>query len=471
VTWPTILAIVELVWVVLAAIWILLEKRTPTATLAWIFGLAFLPVVGVFVYMFLGPRRLRRKRLKRLSALQKVTDNAARYFARAPDPEKRRIAQLMRLAAHKDGFPASTVHAVELYTSGAECFRAIIEAIRTATHHVHVEYYIFDPDQTGTLIRDALVERARAGVEVRLLCDAIGSGRLRRPFLAPLIEAGGQFQFFNPIRMERLFGTSRINFRTHRKIVVVDGRIGFTGGINVHDHENADVNGAEAWRDTHLRLEGNAVRGLQRTFLEDWYFACEKACAEPEYFPEMEAGPIVTQIVASGPDQDAFAIAKVYFSAIAMARERVWLTTPYFVPDEALLFALATAAQRGVDVHLLLSERTDSRWVDAAGRTYAELLLSQGVKVHLYGPPMIHAKTLIVDQDIAIVGTANFDNRSLRLNFEVMAVVYDGAFNTRLGEVFQADLAKAKPRHLREARRPFLERLFEATARLLSPQL
>src|SRR5262249_45844573 len=283
--------------------------------------------------------------------------------------------------------------------------------------------------------------------------------------------AGAQVAGSNPRGMGALVGRRWLNFRTHRKIVVVDGNVGFCGGINVHDDENLEVKGADAWRDTHVRLEGNAVRGLQRTFLEDWAFATGAAPVAKAFFPEAPAGPHAVQIVASGPDGDAYAIAKFYFASVATARERVWLTTPYFVPDDALVAALVTAAGRGVDVHLLLSKKTDSRLVDAAGRSYYDQLLRAGVKIHLYGPPMVHAKTLLVDRDLAIVGTANFDNRSLRLNFEVMAVAYDEGFADKLADVFRADLGRAQAVRLRDVKGPLPGRLFEAAARLLSPQL
>jgi cardiolipin synthase len=433
--------------------------------------MAQLPIVGAFVYLMIGPRRLRRKRLKRLRAVAAINKTGAAVFPEVPEPERRRIAQLMRLAAHRDGVPPGTARSLALYGSGAETFTAIEEAIRGAKHHVHVEYYIFEPDRTGTRIRDALVERARAGVEVRLLVDAMGSPRVSRKFVAPLLAAGGEFARFNPPQILALFlGRRWLNFRTHRKIVVVDGAIGFTGGINVHDDENRDVR-PDAWRDTHLRIEGVAVRGLQRTFLEDWHFATQKTPVAAPYFLDQPAGPHAVQIVASGPDSDALNIAKVYFAAIAGARERVWLTTPYFVPDDALLAALITAAGRGVDVTLVLSARTDSRWVDAAGRSYYDELIRAGVKIHLYGPPMVHAKTLLVDQDIAMVGTANFDSRSLRLNFEVMAIVYDVHLADKLDAAFRADVAVSKKVTLRDTREPFPTRLFEATARLLAPQL
>ncbi len=470
-SWEIVVTVVEIAWVLGASGWIILEKRSPTATMAWILGMALLPLVGALVYLFLGPRRLERKRIRRLTAIAAVTQDCIPFLARAPTPERRRIAQLMRLAAHRDGMPASTVRGADLYTSGAATFAAIGGAIAAATHHVHMEYYIFEADVTGTRLRDALVERARAGVEVRLLIDGLGSPRVKGAFVAPLLAAGAKVARFNPPRLGTLVGRRWLNFRTHRKIVVVDGKVGFCGGINVHDDENLEVTGAEAWRDTHLRIEGNAVRGLQRTFLEDWAFATGAAPVASAYFPEEPPGQHAVQIVASGPDGDAFSIAKVYFAAVATARERVWLTTPYFVPDEALLAALITAAGRGVDVHLLLSKKTDSRLVDAAGRSYFDQLLRAGVKIHLYGPPMIHAKTLVVDKDLAIVGTANFDNRSLRLNFEVMAVIYEDGFATQLADVFRADLARAQPVRLRDVNGPLPGRLFEAAARLLSPQL
>jgi cardiolipin synthase len=295
---------------------------------------------------------------------------------------------------------------------------------------------------------------------------------MKRAFLAPLFEAGGEVARFNAPRLARVLrGRRWFNFRTHRKIVVVDGRIGFTGGINVHDAENRDVRGADAWRDTHVRLEGPVVRGLQRVFLEDWQFATERAPIVPAYFPDEPSGHHAAQIVVSGPDSDALAIAKVYFAAMTQARQRIWLTTPYFVPDEPFVAALLTAAGRGVDVSLLLSARSDSRWVDAAGRSYFDVLLRAGVKIHLYGPPMAHAKTVIVDDDIAMVGTANLDNRSLRLNFEVIAVIYDVDVTEKLAAMFRADVAHSRKVTRREVREGLPARLFEAIARLFAAQL
>jgi len=264
-----------------------------------------------------------------------------------------------------------------------------------------------------------------------------------------------------------------VNFRTHRKIVVCDGRIGFTGGINICDDQAAAVTGDRAWRDTHLRIEGPPVGDLQLAFLEDWHFATGSAPCTRDYFPERDApatGPWV-QILASGPDEDSYAIEKFCFAAIAGAQRRVLITTPYFVPNEPLLLALMTAAQRGVGVQILVPQRSDSRLVTAAARSYFEELVRVGVRVHEYASSMLHAKTLVVD-DVALVGTANMDNRSFRLNFELAAALFDAGLAELLAETFRADLQHAVEYRLRTARRtPVWQRMSEATARLLSPLL
>jgi cardiolipin synthase len=361
---------------------------------------------------------------------------------------------------------------VRLLLGGDETFAAVEEAIRGARHHVHLESYIFEPDLVGTHLRDVLVERALAGVEVRVLCDAVGSRHLGRRFLSPLRAAGARFAWFGPVSLARL-RLRLFNFRTHRKIVVVDGAVGFTGGVNVHDEESAAARGARAWRDTHVRIEGAVVRWLQLVFLENWSYATGQGPTGPAYFPEVpDEGAHPVQILASGPDEPWRAIHKLYFAAIAMARERVLVATPYLVPDEAMLTALTTAALRGVDVQILVPRRSDSRTATAAGRSYFEELLVAGVRVFEYTPGMMHAKTLVVDGFFAAVGTANMDSRSFRLNYEVTSVCYDAAGATALAEVFAGHLHKA-----REVDRGALandklyHRLAQAGARLFAPLL
>lgn len=472
---PSVLAALEAVWVLGAACWIVHERRSPAATLAWILALAAMPLIGVPVYLLLGPRRFARKK-SRLSVLRRARGAYLDAWDRATARDLSALGQLARLAIRLQAPPPETARGLVLYTEGDPFFTAVEADIAAARHHVHFEMYIFERDACGVRIRDALAAAARRGAQVRLLVDDVGSPALGERFLGPLREAGARVERFNPMLMGRLRGNSA-NFRTHRKIVVCDGRVGFTGGMNVSDDQSAAVRGAAAWRDTAVRIEGAAVHGLQLAFLENWAFATGETgspvpvAALRDFFPEEPAGDLEIQIVPSGPDQDASAVGHLYVAAIAGARQRAWITTPYFVPDEPILAALSSAALRGVDVRLLLPRATDSRVVDAASRTYHDGLLAAGVRIWLYGPPMLHAKTCVVDEEVGLVGTANLDARSLRLNFEVTAVLYGPHPAAALAEVFERDLAQAAEKRGREADAPFLSRLFASAARLLGPQL
>jgi len=471
---PEVLWTLEAVWVAGVVLWLLHDRRTPAATLAWILTLAFLPFLGIPVYLFLGPRRVVRKSKRHLVA-RALSGPSRRSLPSASAAAAPRHGGLMDLAKSLTGLPPASARAVRLLDGGDETFGALEEAVRGARDHVHVEYYIFRPDGAGRRLRDALVERARAGVAVRLLLDAAGSTGLGRGFLAPLVAAGGQVALFNGI-FGRLGSPRFFNFRTHRKILVVDGQVGFTGGINVCDDHSAAARKKEAWRDTHLRIEGNAVHGLQITFVDDWNSSSRRILGLDEaqrarYFPPGADGPETVQILASGPDQKVPAIAPYLLAALGLAQRTARLTTPYFVPDEPLLAALCAASRRGVKVKLLVPRRTDSRLVDAAGRTFHEALIEAGAEIRLYGPPMIHAKTAAFDDDLALVGTANLDGRSLKLNFEVAAVVYGGALPGQLAAQFEADFAKAEPRGTGDRSEPWPRRLFGSVARLFASQL
>ena len=287
--------------------------------------------------------------------------------------------------------------------------------------------------------------------------------------LTTLLDAGGEYAVFHPTRLDRL--RPLVNLRTHRKIVVVDGHVGLMGGINVTDDENEHIRPHDAYRDTHLLLRGGAVRWLQYLFLQDWQYANGKPPrGEQSLLPDVAPGGLPVQIVASGPDTDGEAIHRAMIDALNMARERIWLATPYFVPTEPALLALVNAALRGVQVKLIVPQRSDSRIVTAAARSYYKELQDAGALVFEYSGRMFHAKTLLVDEHYGMVGSANFDNRSFRLNFEVAAAVYDRTFNTQLADMFEADLSECKlvPTHRRP---PALQYVFEAVARLGSPLL
>ena len=446
-------------------VWIVLQKREPVATLSWLLGLAALPYVGLVVYQLFGPLRIRRHRLRRARARVQAGE-----VPTLDDPDARELA---RLGMATTGLPPSTARRVDLLVDGAATYEALLEAVRGARDHVHLEYYIYHPDQSGTALRDALVERARAGVKVRLLLDAVGSSKAPQRFFAPLLEAGGELAWFHPIRFGRVWERSWMNLRTHRKIVVVDGRVGFAGGINITDEENDRLR-ADAYRDLHLRLEGEVVATLQLVFVEDWAYATDDRSVLASLPRSEIAGsedPIHAQVLTSGPDSDWEAIHRLHVAAIHAARHRVWLVTPYFVPGEAAMMALTSAAFGGLDVRLLVPRQSDSRLVTLAARSYFDTLLAAGVKVYEYGPRMLHTKTLLVDDDLAMVGSANFDHRSFRLNFEVSVLLRDAGLAATLAKLIEGEFANAPRVRVDRARPLWRARLPEAFARLLSPLL
>ena len=325
-------------------------------------------------------------------------------------------------------------------------------------------------------VLQALTERAQAGVQVRLLVDALGSKRLGRRHYQALLDAGAEVALFHPPKLGRRLRPV-INFRTHRKIVVIDGTLGFTGGVNITDTEDKRLQAdpCHAYHDIHLRLQGPVVSWLQHVFLEDWAYALDyRHPAMPQDFaallPPQDDGPALAQIMASGPDSPLEAIHRVFVDACYAAHQRLWLATPYFVPTEAALLALTSAALRGVDVRVLVPERSDSLLVTCAARSYFDELLECGVKVYLYQKRMLHAKTMVVDDMLGMVGTANFDTRSFRLNYEVCALVYTPVFAQQLADQFSRDLAQAE-RIFEHRPQPLPQRLSDAVARLFSPLL
>ena len=454
--------------------WVVLQRRSPVSTLAWIMVLNIMPVIGIAVYAYFGPQRVKRQRLRRWHSRAALMSQRDVQRLRTHRPNAPGWAlQHAALIEASCGMPASSVQSVEILPSGGATLAALLAAIDAAQHHVHLEYYIFEPDQTGTQLLNALTAKARTGVEVRLLVDGVGSPALlshrHRRLVDGFRAAGGELAVFHPARLDRL--RPLVNLRTHRKIVVVDGRVGLLGGINVTDDENEHFRPHDAYRDTHLLLRGGAVRWLQYVFLQDWRYANGRPPrGEAEFLPDVAPGDLPVQIVASGPDTDGEAIHRAMIDALNMARQRIWLATPYFVPTEAALLALTNAALRGVQVKLIVPERSDSRIVTAAARSYYQELQAAGVLVFEYRGRMFHAKTLLVDNHYGMVGSANFDNRSFRLNFEVAAVVYDGAFNEQLARMFDDDLSQCKlvpaDRHT-----PPAQYVFESLARLGSPLL
>lgn len=472
--WKTALSLAWSLYIAVLSIWIVMQKRAPVSTLGWILSMALLPYLGFVIYYFFGPQRLKKQRLKRLRsrAIAHAPADLALIRDRAREAPHT-LRQMSALGTAACGVPISSATGVQLLSGGAAAFDAIFDAVAAAQDHIHLEYYIYEPDRIGTRLAELLIERACAGVTVRLLIDALGSKRIGRRFMAPLREAGVHVALFHDSRIGRRLRPVT-NYRTHRKIVVCDGHTGFTGGVNITDEEDARTR-PDAYHDVHLRVEGSAVRWLQTTFLEDWAYATGEQLRDIDaqlvrLLPDIEPGPIPVQIVTSGPDNPLEAIHRMHVSAIHAAQERCWLTTPYFVPGEPAMMALTSAALRGVDTRLLVPRRSDSLIVSAAARSYFDELIAAGVKIWEYKARMLHSKTLVVDDHCAMVGTANFDNRSFRLNFEVMAVVYGPELARPLAAQFETDLHSAAPVRAHR-RQSFWRRVGDAFARLFSPLL
>ncbi len=447
---------------------LLRRSGRPGAQLTWIMCLILLPFVGVVLWWLMGRTHLHRKRRRRAVARAEVSKSLGRVDRDATPVTTSTPALLVE---GREVFATTGENVVQILTGGRNAYPAFEEAIRLATHSVHLSFYIWNRDAVGTRLRDLLVEKAAAGVEVRLLYDAWGAAALSfGGFMDPIRRAGGRVAPFLPLRLERQL---RINFRNHRKMIICDGAVGFTGGLNIGDEYND-------WYDLAVRVQGGAVDQLQEVFAEDWYFATdENIGAGGAYFrgtaPRQDSAGfehVIARVVASGPDSWKNITHVMFFLAITMSKQRIWITNPYFTPDAAILTALRTAAMRGVDVRLLLPGRSDVRLAQWAGRGYYEELLEAGVRIWEYQAEVLHAKVLMFDDDTSIVGSSNMDTRSFRLQFEVNLVCESHEVNRTLADEFECRLQQSQEILPAEwSQRPTWKRLRDAAARLLSPVL
>lgn len=454
-------------------IWILQTKRETMSAIAWCLTVLTMPIFGSLLFFLFGiqvvHRPLERKRQRR-RAFRAMTKSGLRETEadpQVPPPWD----MVSKIGQHEHGFPIIRGNRVTFFNHGEPAYEAMLEAIRGAQTLVHMEFFIYRPDDSGRKFIEALTDCARRGVEVRFLYDAVGSYILSPTALRGLKRAGGKTAAFLPI-LNPLY-RMRINLRNHRKILVVDGHTGFTGGLNIGDEYLGKDAHFGPWRDTHLRLEGPAVESLHRVFLEDWYFAANELLDDAKYSPLVpNKGNTPVQVVHSGPDNVYKVIRETYVAGILRARNRVWIASPYFVPDAGLLDALVLAGRSGLDVRFLGLFRPD-KWIPfLAARYYWGELLDAGVKVYQYTAGMMHSKFLLVDGEWASIGTANFDNRSLYLNFEVNCMLYDPAAVADLERMYCEDL---KHSILLDANvfasRPRITKLAENACRLFSPVL
>jgi cardiolipin synthase len=510
------LEIASVAWVIVVTVFVVLERRRPTATLALLLALVFLPIVGLLAYLLFSRSRLwRRRRMRERREVHPVDDtHRVASLDELPSDLPPAQAGLVRLGLRSAAAPLRHADAVTLLPTAAEAFAAFEAAIRGAQRFIHCQFYIWLDDKIGRRITAMLTERARAGVRVRVLYDHVGSLRLPPSHFDALREAGGEVAIFGRLRVPSFrLGRGRLNFRNHRKIMTVDGDVGLLGGLNVGDVYLDPEGDDSRWRDLQVRINGDAVLGLDAIFLEDWLHttgevvdlegerplahnspgpapkrprrwrgggratagvsASEGPFADVANRPIESVGPLL-QIIPSGPDRENVSVIGAQMTAaIAVATRRAWIATPYLVPDEPLLLVLRTAALRGVDVRMLVPtpEHNDSPLVALASRSYYEELLETGCRIFEYHRGMLHAKYLVLD-DVCAVGSANMDIRSFYLNYEVTAMFYDSHVTGRLAEIFDGDLASAHEVELAEIRDPtFVRRLLESFARVLSPLL
>lgn len=457
--------------------WILQNKKDPTTAVAWCLAVILIPGIGTILFWLIGlnyirrPVEARRVHQSNFQLRHPAGNPYARRGAAPPLPPTDSGLELAQLALNLNAFPVSTGNRVQLHHETRKAYADLLAAIERAGHHVHLEYYIVRTDETGQELLHLLTRKAQQGVQVRFLVDGVGSLDLTRRFLHPLIRAGGKvvpFLSVNPVRSRIQF-----NMRNHRKITVVDGRVGFTGGMNIGNEYLGKGRYFGEWRDNFLRLEGPAVAGLQRIFAEDWDFTTHEALDGADYYPVVaDAGRDIVQVVEGGPDQVYNTIREIYFAAILAARQRVWIASPYFVPDSGLLDALRLARYRGVQLRLLCLLHPDHFLSFYASRYYWGEMLKLGMEVYQYRPGMMHSKVLMVDGKWAMSGSANLDNRSLHLNFEAGCLLYTAELVTDLESAFLNDLSRSYRLEAADfERRSFFTRLKENACRLLSPIL
>ncbi|MFD1179533.1 cardiolipin synthase [Paenibacillus puldeungensis] len=472
----TLVSIFQTLTVITIGLAIFMENRNPSSTVAWILVLALLPVVGLVLYFLLGQNYFKRRKFDKKAEQDRLSYERIDYNGKLLprdlsqfSPSQQRLLQMSQRLART---PFSMATHTQVLTNGEETFSTLLKELKKAKHHIHMEYYIYRADDIGREIQKTLIEKARAGVEVRFMFDAVGSIGLPKPFINELRNAGVKVGIYGEVRFLSL--SSRVNYRNHRKIVVIDGNTGFIGGLNIGDEYLSRTKAYGFWRDTHMLVKGEAVRSLQIIFLQDWQYVTGEKIMELEYLsPELEDGCSgAVQIVPSGPDNESRTLKNIFFAMITSAKKSVWLATPYFIPDEDILTALRVAGLSGIDVRILFPAKPDKWLPFLASHSYFPSLLEVGVKIFEYEKGFLHSKLLIVDGEVATVGTANMDMRSFHLNFEVNALLVHSDSISKIVNNFERDLLSAK-RIDREVfmKKKMTVRFMESAARLLSPLL
>lgn len=457
---------------IIAMITVLMEHRQPAKTIAWVLILSFMPLVGIILFFFFG-QRIRKDRYIWQKSLDQLTKRSMIEFVEQKNlelPEQHK--ELIQLFVNQNWALPFKNNETDIYTSGYEFFPALLHEISKAKDHIHITSYIIEDDPLGRLIRDALIEKAHQGIEIRFLYDDVGSWKMKENFFELMKEEGIEVHPFMPVRFPAF--TSKVNYRNHRKIIVIDGKIGFVGGMNLALRYVKGEKG-EKWRDTHVKITGAAVYGLQRAFLVDWFYADRTLITNRKYYPDtaIKANNNLIQIVTSSPTNVWAELEQGYIKVLLSAKRYVYMETPYFLPTEPILFALRTAALSGVDVRLMVPFKMDSKLVQLASQSYLNQIIASGVKVLCYKNGFNHSKLLVSDDNVATIGAANIDFRSFENNFEANAFFYDKTMAERVKNIFFTDESQCIPlQNIKEINHnSFIYRLWESIVRLLSPLL
>jgi cardiolipin synthase len=478
--WLALLYIFYLVVALYVCAQMVYHKHDPIKTLSWTVVLLFLPFAGLVAYLYFGQYYRKNKiysrkglldeRIKKVISAQQIAQFEALQGS-LPKEIAKQIG-LIRLNLNNNKSILTTHNIITPYFTGKDALTSMLDCVRGARHHIHIQFYIIENDAIGSLWRDALIKKAEEGVKIRLIYDDVGSWRLPRHYIDKLTAAGIEVEPFASVRYP--WFTSKINYRNHRKILVVDGIVGFMGGVNIADRY---YSGGESWgwHDTHIKIEGEAVPDLQSSFLLDWYFIKGKTISErKQYYPTLPLPLEIcfTQIITSGPDSDFANIMQSYFLAILQAKKHLYIITPYFTPNETILNAIKVASLSGVDVRIMLPEKSDSAIVHLSSRSYFTELMEAQVKIFLFQKGFNHSKVISVDSNFCIIGSANMDNRSFEHNFEISALVYNKDITQQVEGQFNTDLLRCRQLHLKKwERRSRKEKIAEAFARLFSPLL
>jgi cardiolipin synthase len=450
---------------------VLLENRNPLKTIPWVIVLLFLPGVGLIFYFVFGQDNRRQRIISRRTykrIMKPLQSDIVKQDRCIVSPAYQPLVNLLNRNKQN---PLLYGSEITCYTTGTDKFEALLAEIKQAKHHIHLQYYIFADDEIGRVVKEALIAKAKEGVEVRVLYDDVGSWDVKKRFFREMSNAGIEVHAF--LRVVFPIFSSKVNYRNHRKVVVIDGKTGFLGGMNIADRYLKGVSWG-VWRDSHFKISGKGVHGLQSAFLIDWYVASKKLVKGKLYYPEEKIfDDNIMQIVTSGPVGHWRAYLQAVTFSITNAKNYVYIQTPYFLPTDGLNQALQTAAMGGVDVRLLLPKRSDTRTANMASRSFLDDMIKAGVKVYFYESGFLHAKLLVIDDMLTSIGSANIDFRSFEHNFEVNAFVYQESFAKQMKKVFLDDMHQHCKQLVpsRWLKRPIPKRLAESFMRLFSPLL